>query len=140
MIDKNAHFNIRYKIGSYYLIVAQPLTVADAITIYGSSAPTNEQLTVAYKDFDESRHGRFINDLKLWLLAMDEVGNYDLKTDSQGRFVSMELQSKQIYYDGLTKDRLVGVSLELVKAMLAGALIFENHFGKLPPPPKGGTP
>jgi hypothetical protein len=138
IIDKNAHFNIRYKIGAYYLIAAQPLTVGDAITLYGSSAPTDQQLAAAYKDFDETRHGEFMNDIKLYLLAMGEVGNYELKTNPQGRFVSLELQSKQIFYDGLTKDRLVSVSLELVKAMLAGALIFENHFGKLLPPPTGG--
>jgi hypothetical protein len=57
-------------------------------------------------------------DLSLELLKNEEIGDFDIKPDPPNNVSEVLIQSKPIFYDGVTKDRLMNTIYSLFKIMI----------------------
>jgi hypothetical protein len=130
--DPAMYFNIRFRTGPILLNAFQPGTMDDSFLILGSTSLTDEQAEVVYKNVVEEKHETYIADLKLMLLANNELGDYEMKLDAQNHLREVRIYSRKIYYDSLTKEKLVLCSRAVVKAITSSHVLFEKYLGKIP--------
>ena len=67
---------------------------------------TEEQLKLL-KDMDEKKRQEFFWELRLALLKNNELGYFQIKPNPPHDIREVFISSRRLYYDGLTKDRLM---------------------------------
>jgi len=114
--DPNAYFNISITVGGLLLHVIQRTDQIDSITVGANLVFTEEQLKLL-KDMDEKKRQEFFWELRLALLKNNELGYFQIKPNPPHDIREVFISSRRLYYDGLTKDRLMTTIFTIHKAI-----------------------
>ncbi|MBE0516375.1 MAG: DUF2299 family protein [Methanophagales archaeon] len=115
-LDPQAHFNFYIQLGNLNVNVVQKVDWRDSIVL-GTTVFLGP-LSGKIDQLNQEKKQGFFWDLSLELLKNEEIGDFDIKPDPPDTVSEVLIQSKPIFYDGLTKDRLMNSIYSLVKIMI----------------------
>lgn len=99
---------------------------------------TEEQLKLL-RDMNVKKRQEFFWDLRLALLGNSELGDFQIKPNPPDDFRELFVASKRIFYDALTKDRLVSAISSVFKAVMMVIWMLERYAGIVTPKMKKGN-
>ena len=114
VLDPQALFNFHIQPGN--LNVVQMVDWRDSIVV-GTNVLLGP-LSAKINQLDRERKQEFFWALSVELLKNDAIGDFDIKPDPPANVREVLLKSKPIFYDGLTKDRLMNTIYSMNKIMI----------------------
>ena len=115
-LDPQAHFNFYIQLGNLNVNVVQKADWRDSIVL-GTTVFLGP-LSGKIDQMNQEKKQEFFWDLSLELLKNEEIGDFDIKPDPPDNVSEVLIQSKPIFYDGLTKDRLMNTIYSMFKIMI----------------------
>jgi hypothetical protein len=113
-LDLQALFNFHIQPGN--LNIVQMVDWRDSIVV-GTNVLLGP-LSGKINQLNRERKQEFFWDLSLELLKNEAIGDFDIKPDPPDNVSEVLLKSKPIFYDGLTKDRLMNTIYSMNKTMI----------------------
>lgn len=136
--DSQAYFNIGITVSGLAFHVVQSVRNIDSIFVGGNLVLTEEQLKLL-RDMNVKKRQEFFWDLRLALLGNSELGDFQIKPNPPDDFRELFVASKRIFYDALTKDRLVSAISGVFKAVMMVIWMLERYAGIVTPKMKKGN-
>ena len=133
MADPNAYFNVKVKVGGLVFHVVQNVRNIDSLFVGGNLVLTPAQLSLLRNNMDEKRRQKFFWDLRLALLGNNELGEFQIKPNPPHDVREVFIASRRIFYDSLTKDRLISAILAVYKATIMVIWMLERYAGAITP-------
>lgn len=133
--DPNAYFNFGIKVGGSPLHVVQNVRNLDSILVGGRLVLNQPQLDLLKNKMDKKKRQEFFWDLRLALLTNNELGDFRIEPKPPEDVQSVFVSSERIFYDALTKDRLIHAIHSVYKAIMMVIWMLERYAGA--PTPKG---
>jgi hypothetical protein len=113
-LDPQALFNFHIQPGN--LNVVQMVDWRDSIVV-GTNVLLGP-LSAKINQLNRERKQEFFWDLSIELLKNEAIGDFDIKPNPPENVREVLLKSKPIFYDGLTKDRLMNTIYSMNKVMI----------------------
>jgi len=130
--DPNAYFNICITVGGLALHVIQKADQIDSIAVGANLVFTEEQLKLLENMSDKKRQ-EFFWELRLALLKNNELGDFQIKPNPPHDVKEVFISSRRLFYDGLTKDRLMTAIFTVYKAIFMVIWMLEQKAGTIKP-------
>jgi hypothetical protein len=138
-VDPQAYFNISSKIGNLGCNISQDVQHIDSFFVAANIVLLEEQL-VLLREMDDKKRKEFFWDLRMSLLRNNEIGDFQIKPnppeDTQAVFIS----SKRVYYDDLTKGRLIDAIHVVLRACIMVVWMLQQYAGITTPKKDQKTP
>ena len=115
-LDPQAHFNFYIQHGNLNVNIVQKVDWRDSIVV-GTNVLLGP-LSGKIDQLNQEKKQEFFWDLSLELLKNEEIGDFDIKPDPPNKVHEVLIKSKPIFYDGLTKDRLMNTIYSMFKTMI----------------------
>lgn len=127
IMNNKAYFNFVAKISGMGLNVLQSIDKPDSILVATNLTLSVEQLDMINKmDAENSRE--FFWDLRLALLNAD-IGDFSIKPHPPNDVREVFISSNPIYYDGLSKDRLISTIFRVCRSLMLVIWMLERASG-----------
>ena len=133
MPDPNAHFNFGIKVAGSPLHVVQKVHTVDSIFVGANLVLTPDQLDLLGESMDGKKRQEFFWDLRLALLSNSELGDFQVKPNPPHDVREVFITSRRVFYDALTKDRLILAIQTVYKAVMMVVWMLERYAGKITP-------
>jgi len=127
--DPHAFFNFGISVGGLRFHVVQNVRSVDSIFVGGNLVLPEEQSQLLREKMDEKKRQEFFSDLRLALLTNSEIGDFQIKPSPPDDIREVFVASKRVFYDALTKDRLVSAIHAVHKAVIMAVWMLESHSG-----------
>jgi len=139
MPDANAYFNFGIKVAGHPLHVVQDVRSLDSVFAGANLVLTTPQLSLL-KNMDKQKRQEYFWDLRLTLLGNTELGDFEIKPNPPDDVREVFISSKRIFYDALTKDRLINAIGGVYKAVMMIIWMLERYAGAPTPKEKESSP
>jgi len=127
--DLQALFNILAKVaGGHPYHIVQKKDKQDCFFIACNLVLTPQQLSLLAKMGKEKRWSYFWN-LRLRLLTHQNLGDFEIKPNPPKRVTEIFISSKPIYYDALTKNRVISTLIDVYKSTMMAIWMLEQTAG-----------
>ena len=133
LADPNAYFNIKVKVRGLVFHIVQNVRNIDSLFVGGKLVLTPAQLSLLRNNMDEKKRQEFFWDLRLALLRNNELGDFQIKPNPPHDVREVLITSRRIFYDSLTKDRLISAILAVYKAIIMVIWMLERYAGAITP-------
>jgi len=134
VVDPNAFFNFNIKVAGSPLHVVQSVRNIDSVFVGANLVLTPVQLDLLKNNMDKKKRQEFFWDLRLALLSNNRLGDFRIKPNPPDDVREVFISSKRIFYDALTKDRLINAISSVYKAIMMVIWMLERYAGA--PAPK----
>jgi hypothetical protein len=131
--DPSLRFKIKFKVEKWVVYVGQSLQAKDSIVVWLNVGLSPEEANLAYRQFKEQRQRDFLTELRYELIYSGKVGSFMMKFDNQNRYQSIDLLSKPLFYETLTKEKLVYAYMNLLDALNLTVMLLGKHWDYYPP-------
>ncbi|RZN42943.1 MAG: DUF2299 domain-containing protein [Methanophagales archaeon ANME-1-THS] len=115
-LDPQAQFNFYVQHGTLNVNIVQKVDWHDSIVV-GTHVILGP-LSSKIDQLDYEKKQEFFWDLSLELLKNGDIGDFDITPDPPDNVREVLIKSRPIFYDGLTKDRLMNTMYAMFKAMI----------------------
>jgi hypothetical protein len=139
MEDPNAYFNFNVNVGGRPFNVVQNVLSLDSICVTASLVFTPDQLTLLKHKMNKKKKKEYFWDLRLAMLKNSDVGDFDVKPDPPDDVREVFVCSRKIFYDALTKHKLLHAIHSAYKAYMMVIWMLERHAGQPFPKEKKTT-
>lgn len=129
--DPNTYFNILVKFGSLGCRVIQPVQRRDSISA-AIKFPVPPEKIALLNGLSAEKKIEFFWDLRLALLKNNELADFQIEQDSHGDTKAVTIFSRPIFYEDLTKGRLMSAIFAVTRATLMVIWMIQKYAGKLP--------
>jgi hypothetical protein len=136
--DSQAYFNIGIMVSGSPFHVVQNVHNIDSIFVGANLVLTEDQLKLV-KDMNAEKRQGFFWDLRLALLENSELGEFQIKPNPPDDFKEVFIASRRIFYDALTKDRLISAISSVYRAVMMVIWMLERYAGVVTPKMKKGN-
>lgn len=126
--DSNAHFNIVAHISNLGFNIIQRKDKKDNIFIGTNLNFTPQQISL-FKGMNEAKRQSYFWNLRMRLLNSPNLGSFEIKPHAPQEISVVFISSKPIFYDGLSKDRLLNVLFDVHKAVMMTVWLLEETSG-----------
>jgi hypothetical protein len=128
--DPKAHYNISIKVGSMGLgcSIIHDIRFPDNLFVAVNIRLPEEKITF-YKNMTAQKKNDFLWDLRMTLVKETELGSFETKFGSSFELQSIFLTSKRVYYDELTKGRLISTIVATTRITTMVAWMVEKAEG-----------
>lgn len=134
-LDPQAHFNFYVQQGNFNVNIVQMVTWHDSIVV-GTTVLLGH-LSEKIDQLDPEQKQEFFWDLSLELLKNEAIGDFNITPDPPDDVREIFIKSRPIFYDGLTKDRLMNTIYAMFKTMIMiPCLIAKYTIAPLPEAPE----
>ena len=137
--DANAYFNFNIKVAGRPLHVLQNVRSIDSIFAGANLVFTPPQLSLLKNSMDKKKRQEFFWDLRLALLGKTELGDFEIKPNPPDDVREVFISSKRIFYDALTKDRLIHAIGSVYKNVTMVVWMLEERYAGATAPQKKKT-
>ncbi len=118
MEDPNAYFNFNVNVGGRTFNVVQNVLSLDSIQVAATAVFTPEQLTLLKNKMNKKKRKEYFWDLTLTLVKNSDLGDFDIKPDPPDDVREVLVCSRKIFYDALTKHKLLHAIHSAYKAYM----------------------
>jgi len=126
--DPNAYFNFGVKVSGSPLHVVQSVGAIDGVIVGANLILTPTQMD-QLKSMDGKTRQEFFWDLRLALLKNNRLGDFQIKPDPPDSIQEVFVSSRRIFYDALTKDRLINAIGDVYRAVMMVIWMLERYAG-----------
>ena len=126
ILDPNVHFNFGIKVSGSPLHVVQSVYNSDSIFVAANLILTSMQLDLLNK-MSKNKRRKFFWTLRLALVSNNSVGDFLIKPNPPEDVREIFISSKRIYYDALTKDRLLSTIYDIYKTIMMTIWMLEQE-------------
>lgn len=127
--DPNASFNLGIKAAGMPLHVVQSTRRNDSIIAAINLVLTEGQLNLLRSKMDESKRLVFFWDLRISLVRNNELGDFGIRPSPPNNIREVFISSKPIYYDELSKSKLMSAIRVVYRAANEVVWLLETHAG-----------
>jgi hypothetical protein len=138
-VDPQAYFNISSRIGNMGCNIVQDTHHIDSFFVGANLVLDKEQLALLREMGDKKRQG-FFWDLRMSLLKNNEIGDFQIKPNPPEDTQSVFISSKRVYYDDLTKGRLINAINVVLRACMMVIWMLQQYAGIITPKKDQKTP
>lgn len=132
--DPNAYYNFGIKVaGGSPLNVIQHVHNIDSILIGTNLVLMPNQINLLKNNMDEKKRQEFFWNLRLTLLRNNELGDFQIKPNPPNDVREVFISSKRIFYDALSKDRLISSGYSVYRAVMEVVWMLELYAGAVTP-------
>lgn len=129
--DPNTYFNISVKFGKLGCFIVQPVQKRDSLIVAVRLPIPSEQITLL-KELNAEKKKDFFWDLRLSLLKNNELGDFKIEADSPEDIKAVVITSRPIFYEDLTKGRLISAIFAVTRAKLMVIWLPQKYAGIIP--------
>jgi hypothetical protein len=126
--DPQAYYNILCRIGALGCNIVQDVHHMDSFFVATNLILGNEQI-VLLKSMGEGKRKGFFVDLRMNLLKNSELGQFAIKPNPPEEIQIISVASKRVYYDELTKGKLISAIEAVIKAITMTIWMLEQYAG-----------
>jgi hypothetical protein len=126
--DPNAFFNFNIKVAGSPLHVVQSVRNIDSVFVGANLILTPAQLDLL-NSMNKKKRQQFFWDLRLALAGNSELGDFEIKPNPPDDVREVFISSRRIFYDALTKDRLINAISSVYKAIMIVIWMLERYAG-----------
>ena len=126
ILDPNTHFNFGIKVSGSTLHVVQSVQNSDSIFVAANLILNPMQLDLLNK-MSKNKRRKFFWNLRLALVSNKSVLEFLIKPNPPEDIREIFISSKRIFYDALTKDRLLSIIYDVYKAIIMTVWILEQE-------------
>lgn len=126
--DPHAHFNILAKIGSSECIISQDVRHSDKLFVSATVVLPDDQISLLKQMTDERKNALFW-ELEMGLVKNNELGNFRILPNPPQDIRTVFICSRTLFYDDLTKSRLIATIMVVLRAALMVLLMVEHFIG-----------
>jgi len=130
--DPNAFFNFNIKVAGSPLHVVQSVRNIDSVFVGANLVLTPAQLDLLKNNMDKKKRQEFFWDLRLALVKNNQLGDFEIKPNPPDDIREVFISSKRIFYDALTKDRLIDSISSVYKSVMTTIWMLERYAGVAP--------
>ncbi len=127
MEDPNAYFNFNVNVGGRPFNVVQNVLSLDSLFVTANLVFTPDQLTLLENKMNKKKRKEYFWDLRLALLKNSDLGDFDIKPNPPDDVREVFIYSKKIFYDALTKHKLLQAIHSAYKAYVMVIWMLERH-------------
>jgi len=127
--DPNAYFNFSIKVSGSPLHVVQNVRAIDSFFVGANLVLTPAQLDLLKNSMDKKKRQEFFWDLRLTLLKNNSLGDFEIKPNPPDDVREVFVSSRRIFYDALTKDRLIHAINAVYRAVMMVVWMLERYAG-----------
>lgn len=138
-VDPQAYFNISIRVGAWGCNVVQDIRHMDSFFAGANLDLTEEQIALLRR-IDNKKRTEFFWDIRLSLLKNNELGDFQIKPNPPEDIQAVFVSSKRVYYDELTKSKLLDAIHVVIRAFLMVIWMFEQYTGIVTPKKDQKTP
>jgi hypothetical protein len=126
---KDDHSFYIFKINVYgtIMFVGHSTQFTDSISASASFDLTGEKDQRLLASMDERRRAEFVRDLAITMLSNNAIWYHLIRPSPPKEMRSFELASRRIYYDTLTKEKLMNAILDVRNASGIFTCLFERY-------------
>lgn len=129
--DPNAFFNISAKMGNASCNVVQDAPRPDSIFVFVNLLLTKEQLDLFRKIMNVEKRQNYFWNLRLALASNAGIGFFEIRPTPPENIESIFIASRRLYYDSLTKEKIMNAMISVLTAAHISIWMMEQHAGKL---------
>ncbi len=133
IIAPNAYFNIKIKSVDLWLNLVQSVRSIDSFIVATKWTLGKDQIDLYQNKMNKQKRIEYYWDLQFMLLNDSMIGDFKICSQPPNDFKQLFVSSKRIFYDGLTKQKLMDSIVSVHKAMIKSVFLLERYSGVFPP-------
>jgi hypothetical protein len=124
--DPQAYYDFVVQLGQTVFRIVQPARSKDFVFVVLQFDFPPEQLE-AIKNWTDDQRSSLVNQIELNLVPMTDIHEIQIYPKPPKEVLGFALISRHIYYDGLTKDRLMDLFVRLPKVLYLVRVIVQDQ-------------
>jgi len=129
--DPQAHFNITVNRGKVGCNIVQDVAHMDSVFV-GANIVFGAKQQALLRGMSAQKINDFLWDLEMSLIKNNELGDFQIKPKPPEDIQAVFVSSRSIYYDELTKSKLVFAINVVLRALMMTMWMLEKHAGVIP--------
>ena len=109
------------------MFVVHSTQFPDSVSVSASFDLTGEKDQTILQSMDMKRRSEFLRDLSLSLLSNNGIWYHLIRPNPPGEMKIFELASRRIYYDTMTKEKIMNAILDVRNASGIFTCLFERY-------------
>lgn len=126
--DQNTYFNFRINAGNQPLNIVQEINRKDSVIVGIYQALAQDLLN----KLDDKKKSDYAWNAISILLSNNEIGDFALQPNPPNDLKVIFITSKRIFYDALTKDRLMSAITTVTKTIMRIGSLLQHYTGVSP--------
>ena len=129
--NAGAHFTFKINVYGTIMFVVHSTQFIDSVSVSASFDLTGEKDQKILQTMDARKRSEFLRDLSLTLLSNNGIWYHLVRPNPPTEMRIFELASRRIYYDTMTKEKLMNAILDVRNASGIFTCLFERYSNPL---------
>ena len=125
--NPDANFTIKINVYGTIMFVVHSVQFLDSISVSASFDLTGEKDQTFLEAMDMRKRSEFLRDLSIALLSNNGIWYHLIRPNPPKEIRSFELASRRVYYDTMTKEKLMNAILDVRNASGIFTCFFERY-------------
>jgi hypothetical protein len=125
--DDHSYYIFKINVYGTIMFVGHSTQFTDSISASASFDLTGEEDQRLLSGMDEKRRTEFVRELGIAMLSNNAIWYHLIRPNPPKDMRSFELASRRIYYDTLSKEKLMNAILDVRNASRIFTCLFERH-------------
>lgn len=125
--NAGAYYTFKVNVYGTIMFIVHSTQFLDSVSVSASFNLTGEKDQRILQSMDEKRRQEFLRDLSLSLLSNNGIWYHLIRPNPPSEMKVFELASRRIYYDTITKEKLMNAILDVRNASGIFTCLFEKY-------------
>jgi hypothetical protein len=125
--NAGAYYTFKVNVYGTMMFVVHSSQFVDSVSVSASFDLTGEKDQRILQSMDERKRQEFLRDLSLSLLANNGIWYHLIRPNPPSEMKIFELASRRIYYETMTKEKLMNAILDVRNASGIFTCLFERY-------------
>ncbi len=125
--NPDAYFTFKINVYGTIMFVVHSTQFLDSFSVSASFDLTGEKDQVFLESMDMRKRSEFLRDLSIALLSNNGIWYHLIRPNPPKEMRSFELASRRVYYDTMTKEKVLNAVLDVRNASGIFTCLFERY-------------
>jgi len=125
--NPDAYFTFKINVYGTIMFVVHSTQFLDSFSVSASFDLTGEKDQVLMEAMDMRKRSEFLRDLSIALLSNNGIWYHLIRPNPPKEMRSFELASRRVYYDTMTKEKMMNAILDVRNASGIFTCLFERY-------------
>jgi hypothetical protein len=125
--NPDAYFTFKINVYGTIMFVVHSTQFSDSFSVSASFDLTGEKDQVFLEAMDMRKRSEFLRDLSIALLSNNGIWYHLIRPNPPKEMRSFELASRRVYYDTMTKEKVMNAILDVRNASGIFTCLFERY-------------
>ena len=125
--NQDAYFTFKINVYGTIMFVVHSTQFLDSFSVSASFDLTGEKDQVFLESMDMRKRSEFLRDLSIALLSNNGIWYHLIRPNPPKEMRSFELASRRVYYDTMTKEKVMNAVLDVRNASGIFTCLFERY-------------